>query len=399
MTRSATGSWHWRRFALSVVLGLAGWQAQAQQFDVSPFATGEIIYDDNLFRVESAPGANQVTDVIGVASVGLTGEFSPGLQAMNLTGLWRRFEYKTSDELNHDEYQLDGRWEWKAGRRFEGLLRAQAERSQDPFEFRDGQEQSFTVDRLYELTGTYHLNSLFRTELSTSYTSRAGSDPDDAAFDLDEQQVDLAGFYRRDPIGELGLGLTLLDGEFPHRSEQANPGLATSYRQYSGEVRMRWSPSAISTLNGAIGVTRREQTPVAGRDFSAATGRLDYNRSISGRTRVGVQASRRIWSTEQVDANFATDSGIRTQVEWQWSVKTRFRLEVERRAVRYQSDVLIAGQQARKDDISRGRLTAFWQPLERLGLQLSGSRERRDSNQAGESYEVWVSRLTLRLGF
>jgi len=339
-------------------------------------------------------------DGIGIATVGLTGEFEPGLQSMNLTGLVQRFQYHELEQLNHTAYEVDGRWNWQWGRRFDGLVQASADRAQDDFRYRDSAEQSFTLNRRYELAGAYHLSSIWHVELSSVFTSRSGSDPANAAFDLDEYAFDLAGFYRRDPVGQLGLALTYRDGEYPHRDATTGAGLATAYDQYTGELRARWTPSAISSFDGAIGVTRREQTPFSDRDFSGVTGRLNYRRDISGRTRVSLNAFRRVWSTERVDANFATDSGIGSSIEWRWSVKTQFLLEGEWRAIRYESEAGTAtGVPAQKDDLRSGQLTMIWQPLERLGVRLSGEREIRDSNVAGDSYAVWVSRLVVRIGF
>ena len=149
-----------------------------------------------------------------------------------------------------------------------------------------------------------------------------------------------------------------------------------------------------------MGVTRREQTPADGRDFTGLTGRLDYRREISGRTQVMARGYRRVWSTDQVDANFATDSGLEGQLRWRWSVKTEFVLDAEYREIRYQNETQVASVAAlRADDVRSGGLTVRWQPLERLVVQLSGQREVRASNQEDADYAAWVSGLQIRLGF
>jgi|GEM_PF-1484857 len=391
----------------SLLLGVVA-SADAQLVDVSPFAIVEAIYDDNVFRVENAEqlraqspdGEVRQGDAIGIATVGVTGELEPGLQAFNLTSLVQRYQYHALEQLNHTAYEIDGRWNWVWGRRFDGLVQASMKRAQDDFRYRDSAEQSFTLERRYELAGAYHLSSLWHLEIGSVFTSRSSSDLGNAASDLDEHSFDLAGFYRRNPVGQLGLALTYRDGEYPNRDPNPGTGVATSYEQYTGEVRMRWVPSAISRLDGAIGVTRREQSPFSDRDFSGVTGRLDYRREISGRTRVSLNAFRRVWSTERVDANFATDSGLGATLEWRWSVKTQFLLDGEWRTIHYESVAGAgAGAPEQEDEIRSGQLTMVWQPLERLGVRLSGERELRDSNVAGDAYAAWISRLEVRLGF
>ena len=109
---------------------------------------------------------------------------------------------------------------------------------------------------------------------------------------------------------------------------------------------------------------------------------------------------RRVWSTDQVDANFATDSGLEGQLRWRWSVKTEFVLDAEYREIRYQNETQVASVAAlRADDVRSGGLTVRWQPLERLVVQLSGQREVRASNQEDADYAAWVSGLQIRLGF
>ena len=85
---------------------------------------------------------------------------------------------------------------------------------------------------------------------------------------------------------------------------------------------------------------------------------------------------------------------------WRWSVKTRLILEAEYREIRYQNDTQVATVTAlRADDVHTGGLTVQWQPLERLGVRLTGQREVRASNQPGADFEVWVSQLQIRVGF
>ena len=380
----------------------------AQLLDLSPFAVLDASYDDNVFRSETAAdlaasradGQSRLGDARLAATVGLTGEFAPGLQAINVTGAVTRARYQHYRELDHTAYDLDGRWNWQIGRRFDGLLQASLARSLDDFRNRNSTDPTFTLDRRFEASGGYNLSPRWRGETTVVLSERVGSSSADAAFDLEERRLEFAGYYRRLPVSQLGLALTYIDGAYPKRSAESAPGLATDFEQWTGEVRGRWTPSGLSSLDAAVGVTRREQTPADGRDFTGLTGRLDYRREISGRTQVMARGYRRVWSTDQVDANFATDSGLEGQLRWRWSVKTEFVLDAEYREIRYQNETQVASVAAlRADDVRSGGLTVRWQPLERLVVQLSGQREVRASNQEDADYAAWVSGLQIRLGF
>lgn len=395
---------------LLVVAGLVALvpPVSAQLLDVSPFAVAEAAYDDNVFRSESAAAlaasrsdsASRLGDSRVTGTVGLTGEYAPGLQDVNLTGAVTRARYQHYDELDHTAYDLDGRWNWQVGRRFDGLIQASIARSLDDFRDRNSTEPTFTLDRRYELSGGYNLSPSWRGEAAAVVTTRAGSSSADAAFDLEERRLDLAGYYRRLPVSQLGVAVTYIDGDYPKRTPTTAPGLAAEFEQWTGELRGRWAPSGVSSLDAALGLTRREQTPSDGRDFTGFTGRVDYRREISGRTGVLFRGYRRVWSTDQVDANFATDSGLAAKLTWRWSVKTRLILEAEYREIRYQNDTQVATVTAlRADDVHTGGLTVQWQPLERLGVRLTGQREVRASNQPGADFEVWVSQLQIRVGF
>lgn len=372
----------------------------AQLLDVSPFATATVEHDSNLLRAsgEDAAALGRRNDTITSLAVGLTAEFNPGLQAFRLTGLYRPVWYQHFEQFDHQAHELDARWDWEAGRRFDGNINLATERAIDDFANRSTPEAGFVRRQRVRALGGYNLSPRVRLEAEGRVDRRDGSGAADSNFDLREYGLVVGAFYRGVQLSRAGFSVSVSDGEFPNRAPGTN--LATEYQQTSLDGQLVWSPSPVSDLDLTIGYTQREQEPTSTRDFSGLTGRLEYRRSLSVKTNVSLLAYRRIYSAELQDANLTIDDGLRISLDWEWSYKTRLRAALERREVEFEAGGALAASGSQLDDeIDLVTLEASWQALERLGLRLALEHDSRRSSDQARDYDALVGRFEVRLGF
>lgn len=382
--------------------------ATAQLADLSPFATVEARYDNNVFRVadaaearaQSPTGDPRMGDSLTQATVGVTGEFNPGIQQVIATAQVTRAVYRHFDRLDYNAYRAVAGWAWQYRRLADGEIGMDIQRDLQDYGGSDDSDAAFTLTREYRAGGGINITPRWRGELALLANSRRTTDVEDTFFDLDELTVDIAGFYLGDPVARLGVGLAHTSGEYPRRDSSANAVLADAYDETTLDLRLAYSPSGISSLDAALGYTRTRQRPVRDRDVGGITGRLQYRRQISGRTATTLRAYRRVRPAEFENANLVVDSGVVVAVDWSYSVKTNVTAEFERRRLDYrdQGD-LGATTEAREDDQFVGRLEVAWQPLERLGVVLTAESEDLNSNQDDERYDVSLVSLSVRVGY
>ena len=392
-----------RRLAIAAVggllLGVSG-SLHAQLVDVSPFAVASIAHDSNLLRTQRGVDgvSERRSDTLTRISLGLTAAFNPGLQAARLTAVYEPVQYRHFSRFNHEAYDLDARWTWRAGRRFDGQLGLTAERAIDDFANRSTPEAGFVRRQGVRALGGYNLSPRLRVELEGRHDRRDGSGAASPGFDLRESIAVAGIYYQGNRLSRLGGSVSVTDGRFPNRP--AGTDLATDYEQTSVEGQLVWSPSALSDLDWTLGYTRRRQQPTATRDYSGLTGRLEYRRRISAKTRVSLRGYRRIYSAELQDANLTIDDGLRLGVDWAWSYKTQVGVALERREVEFEAGGAFAGAASQlDDDIQSASVTLDWQALERLGLLLAVEHASRTSSDSSRDYEALVGRFEVRLGF
>ncbi|MEC9408437.1 MAG: hypothetical protein VX549_14305 [Pseudomonadota bacterium] len=382
-----------------VLLGASG-LATAQVLDVSPFVLATLEHDSNLLRSRAdAPGGpNRRSDTVSRLALGVTAEFNPGLQQARLTGIYKPVWYRHFDQFDHDAYELDARWDWVAGRRFDGRLGVTAEREIDDFANRSAPEAGFVRRQGIGALGAYNLSPRWRLEAEARHDRRMGSGAADPGFDLRESVAVAGLFYQGHRIARLGVSATLTEGRFPQRV--AGAGLATEYEQTSVDGQIVWAPSALSELDGTIGYTQRQQQPTSTRNYEGLTGRLAYRRRVSAKTRLSLLGYRRIYSAELQDANLTVDDGLRLEMDWSWSYKTQLRGAIEHRDVEFEAAGALAGAATQlREEIDLVSLTLAWQALERLGLRLVAEHESRTSSEPSRDYDAGVARLEIRLGF
>ena len=290
-------------------------------------------YDTNVFDLQ--PG---FPTPFGVSS-GYSDSFIAYGGKLDASYLWSQqqfyatvvgteYHYDRFTELDHYEYTLDGGWDWKIGRLWDGVLDVERIRSMVSFwnvigtslviqtEQRETGRAGVQVtpDWRAEFTGITRkvnqpqatANPLTATEPPAPATTTITD------LTLTETSGQAAVKYTGTAGVTAGVSGTYLKGSFSNVGPLV---VAPSYTQTSGALTATDVVTGLSTFRGQIGYSRRSSDSGIN-NISGATGELDYQRTLTGKTSVEVDLTRQINAYLTNDAS-EIDSVAALTATWQ----------------------------------------------------------------------------------
>lgn len=284
-----------RRLAVGALCAAAGTVlAQAgpgTAEEASPYSVGGglgLEHDDNLFR---APQGVEQADTHTVANVFGAVDQRYGRQRLQANAALRDNRYRDRRELNHLGYSGKLAWEgstvgdlsWKLSHETDRKL-ASYGTVQDPA-FRGANTE--TIDQT--LAGAQlGLEAQWVARLALSHRRVEHTAQ---AFELERVRLDSVGAsVEWNPLGPLSasVGPRTTRGRVPTASD----GIERTFQRRDLDFGVHWTPTGQSDLRARLSLTRqRYDTPGQG-DFSGATGQVDWQWAVSGRTRIGAALSR-----------------------------------------------------------------------------------------------------------
>ena len=163
--RSASRASAW---SLALLGALVCASAHAQSA-FSPYASVEYEHNSNLFAlpddISLVPGADPHkgdTDLKYLA--GLEGAYAFGLQQITFDAEWRHFDYDHFNNLDHDEYLLDGKFLWKLASALDGKIDYRQEHLMEPFAQRLSLVLALETATRLEGTANWNIGSSWRLE-------------------------------------------------------------------------------------------------------------------------------------------------------------------------------------------------------------------------------------------
>ncbi|HEX4871856.1 MAG TPA: hypothetical protein VFV27_06035 [Nevskiaceae bacterium] len=372
--------------ALCLLLPVAG---LAGTLEGEPFLRYRVEHDSNLFRLESEAQAEQLTgdpergDRLQVLGVGAALQYSWGLQRAFVGAEARRQRYQRNPQLDHSGHELQAGLDWQAGRALDGELRLDQEKRIQSFNEREDRALGFVEERRLEAAARLAVTPRYGFRAQVENRQSRNSLLRSRFSDLDENSLRLEALYTGEPVASAGLALDLAVGRYPAR--QAGNGVTREYEQIGLNLTSDWRPSGLSRLSGEIGQTFRDNDGGED-DFSGLTGRLAYQRTVSGKTRLTAELFRRVESVEEIDANYVEETGLGLGLNWQAMSKIGLFGRYEWREAAYEGGTASADG-GREDRIQQADLKLDWRPLTGFTLTPGLLYEQRDSNRALRSFE------------
>ncbi len=364
----------------------------------SRIAVGEALaYDSNVFRLSGpaaakAAGLARMGDWYSVTRLGLGLDKSYAGQQWVLDYDLALARYGAFDFLNHNATTAVGRWRWTAGPDWRGELSAEHREALDDFAYYRQQQRSLGVTR--QLTGSafYQLVPDWQVGVQVAQGSRRYPDGSRPSNEIDFAGVDTVLRYAPASGAVVALTRRRATGQYPNAPTIAG-GLAES-RFEQDEV---FAEAALPLRSGTrvlaqVGTVSRSYGRYPQNDYAGRNGLLGLEWRVTPRTQLSGTLRYDVEPAQDFVSNYVAVKGLRLGAGWDYSARLRVEGRLEWRAAEYRGDPGFGvSSPGRRED--RGVLAALagsWQLTPRTKWVTTLTREQRDSNQAGLSFNYWA---------
>lgn len=375
--------------AAAVLAASAG--AFAQQ---SPFYVGaglSVGRDSNVFRAPDGSAVRQGDNFSSAfALVGIDQPF--GRQRFFADAKVTRTQYEDITSLNNTGHAANIGLDWAAIDKLSGTLRYGnvRTRSQQNLDATVITQRNLETAQEFLARAQYGGESVLAIEAELLHRSL---DYSALAFSSQENSYDSvrAGvLYRLSGALRLGAGVRATKGEYPN-AVVAGPGVFTAdeFDRNDIDLTAQWVPTGASTINARLSFGKQENSAVATRDFSGATGSVAWDWQPTGKLRLNTRLSRDtglettfIGLTGSSRAAVADASRLSTtfQLGAVWEATAKIQLNADARYVR-RSLVNTGGVTINESDrTSVLGIGATYKPTRTIELGCQASREQRDTS-------------------
>jgi hypothetical protein len=292
------------------------------QFTGKASATGQFESNSNVFYLDSGaaqPGTNDFrrADTFLAYGAEFDGDYVLGRQDLSVTASTKEYHYQRFTDLDHDDYKLDGGWNWKLGGLLDGKFDVTRTRTMVPFYDLSG-SSALSLSLVTEQRETAQiglkLTSDWRVE-GSAYTSKA-DEPIAEAPNL--QLTQTSGTTSIEYLGITGLtsGLTAgyLTGDYTGSTVTANPSFSQSTAGFLAKYRF-----SRTIVEGQVGYSRRVSD--TGTDnTSGVTGLFDVKDQLTPKTSFTAKIDRTI-NSYFLNAGSEIDTEAAASFTWQATYK------------------------------------------------------------------------------
>ena len=367
-------------------LAWPGLAAAAVEF--VPYGSAQYQHYSNLFEVsgkdeaEAQQGDRQLDDTAWQGKAGVEANLRSGedRQQLQMIAEGRRLLYSHYSDIDHNEYTLSGKLDWKLGAHTDGNLSFRQDRSLASFANLDTSELTLQTERRAQALAGYDVTPRWRGELGGELTDSKLPLPDDPDFRLKEGAGSVAIKYRSNANVTAGLLNEFRDGRY-----EGSPERRSDYTEFTSQATVDYAVSGLSRLTAKVGGTRRSQDTAQGSGTTSGfTGDLGYLRTISAKTSVDLGVFRRIESFV-AGASALVSTGFNLGANWSPTPS----MTVSSRYEYVNSDFGTSGNedQGRKDHYQTANLELRYLALHWLTLRPFLTYRDRSSSFDSESFD------------
>ena len=291
----------------------------------------------------------------------------------------RYIAYDHFSYLSHYEYLAKLGLDWKLLSAFDGTFLGSLERVMAPFANRDTvTELALDLDRHVIAKFNVRLTPEWRLQTSVDYHDLDAPIQGYPDYGLTETTSHVAVKYLGFSNLTYGIAADYIDGKYRNAPVQG------TYTQTNFDLTMTYAASGLSSFNGAIGYTKRDQGENQG-NISAGTGEVGYTRKLTGKTSINVDYSRVVNSYIAAGGS-ELDSIAAVRLNYQPTFKTGIAVGYQYTWASFLGQTVpgsnVAGLEERTPAMT---LKVNYQALRWLLIQPYANYQRRTSNQ--EQYE------------
>jgi hypothetical protein len=366
---------------LPALIGLLASAAACGESTFLPYASTQYEHNSNVFALPNSAAAAAAggdptlgdSDLKTVA--GFEEDYLWDRQRLYATAEGRYIEYDHFGYLSHYEYLAKLGLDWKLLSAFDGTFLGSDERSMAPFANRDTQtELAINSDRHAIAKFNFRIAPEWRLETGVDYHNLDSPIQDFPDYGLTETISHAALKYLGFSNLTYGISADYSDGRY------RNAPLVGTYTQTVLGLTMTYAASGLSSFNGAIGHTQRDQGEDQG-NISAITGELGYTRRLSGKTSIHIDYTRAVNSYIGAGGS-ELDSTAGVTLNYQPTFKTGIALGFQEVWSNFVGETIPGSDVAgRKDKSPAASLKINYQALRWLLIQPYFNYQRRSSNE------------------
>ncbi|MGO9931290.1 MAG: hypothetical protein ACLPV8_05705 [Steroidobacteraceae bacterium] len=291
------------------------------QSTFQPYASTQYEHNNNVFALPNSTVAvmNNGDPTLGDSDlrtvVGFEEDYLLGRQRFYATLEGRYIDFDHFSYLDHYEYLVKLGLDWKLLTAFDGTFLASQEQVMPPFANRDTQtELALDVDKNLVGKFNFRIAPEWRLETSVTYEDLTAPIQGYPDYALIQTVSHVAVKYLGIAKFTYGISADYFDGRYQ------NAPIQGTYDQTNLDLTMTYVASGLSSFNGAIGHTQRNQGQNQG-DISEVTGDLGYTRRLTGKTSISIDYTRLVNSYIAAGGS-ELDSTIALRVNYQPTFKT-----------------------------------------------------------------------------
>lgn len=371
------------------ILVLAPLFASAMAYGQStflPYAGTQYEHNNNVFSLPNssaavaANGDPRLGDSNLKTVAGADENYLWGRQRFYGTAEGRYIDYDHFTYLSHSEYLMKLGLDWKLLSSFDGTFLGSLERVMAAFANRDTQTQlAVNLDRNVIGKFNYRIAPEWRLESSVDYHDLDSPILGFPAYGLRETTGHAALKYAGFADFTYGFSADYLDGKY------RNAPVPGSYNQTNLDLTMTYMASGLSSFNGVVGHTQRDQGENQG-NISAVTGALGYSRRLSGKTSIHIDYLRQVNSYVGAGGSELDDTVV-ASLNFQPTFKTGIVLSGQETYSKFLAQTIPGSNVlGRKDRTPAASFKVNYQALRWLLIQPYASYQRRSSNQELYTY-------------
>jgi exopolysaccharide biosynthesis operon protein EpsL len=364
------------------------------------YATLDLGYDDNLFRLSDAPGVSVFggddrADVFAKLGVGARASVDLSLQKFNFNANVDRYMFDRFSLLDKWVYSADADWLWRIGDRLHGDIGYQ--RSQRLPDFAELQFASDDVILQQYAHASLALRLLSRIEARALAEETRYEHDDSARAALDNQvRAGTVGLVYTSPAETtVGVQHKVSEGDYPNRQVVGLIVVANQYRETESSFIFTKGFDSPGGFDLRVGQTERLHDEVPQRDFEGVTGRAHVRYAVRPKVTIDIAAFRELRAIEELSASYAIVSGGSLGPAWAPTVKTVLQVAYvyEEREFGGDPGFALTSLPPREDRTRAGRLAVGYKPSKNLQFGLSYEHGMRDANVLFADYEYNLVQL------
>ena len=371
------------------------------------FVSGGAYHDSNVFRLSDSVdtqallGTTSRSDTVGRLGVGLKGELTASRQRLLIDARADRYKYDRFSFLDNTAYRAGATWKWAAGEAWAGDLGYSKKRYLTGF----GQLQAPIKDLLTQDNAFFvakrRLTPEWQVRAGADWTKYEHSDPTLASAESRITSGTIGADHFTSAGNSVGAQVKGSEGRYPNREVVAGSEVDNRYREVEASAVAHWEVSGKSRFDARVGYTRRRHEQIEQRDFSGATGRLDYAWTPSGKTLLDFAAWRELRSIEDTVANYVLSEGAGFGPHWAPTAAIVLQAWVSHERRDYQGDpgFVLTSAPRRVDTLDLARVSIGYNPRRFMRFSLSFEHGKRDSNFPTGDYSYNLASANARFTF